>query len=261
MIYQVFPDAATVQWEQVRNYVDPPADYNNDPLCDPAVTPAGENNDDTSWSPYWWTPTCPASQDPTSFTFQATLFPDGGVIFSYKDMPAIDTSSPSHRSDGTGLSWSKASIGYEDHSGTLGDQITYNEIPAPQTAYYIPPACTPQSPPQPPMVPEAAQCPKPCIMQGMDYGGGVEPFSDCGFAPIIAIYTDNTVWAENHRPGWYSGEVIADEDMTSEYECQKRCAATDGCDFFSYEWESTADSYYHEWCASLPPHVPPCHGL
>ena len=62
------------------------------------------------------------------------------------------------------------------HSGTLGDQITYNEIPAPQTAYYIPPACTPQSPPQPPMVPEAAQCPKPCIMQGMDYGGGIEPF-------------------------------------------------------------------------------------
>jgi hypothetical protein len=84
VIYQVFQDSAVAQWEQVRFYVDPKSDFNDDPLCDPAVTPAGENSDDTSWSPYWWTPTCPASQDPTSSTFQAVLFLDGGVVVNYK---------------------------------------------------------------------------------------------------------------------------------------------------------------------------------
>ena len=133
MIYQVFPDAVTVQWEQVRNYVDPPADYNNDPLCDPAVTPAGENNDDTSWSPYWWTPTCPASQDPTSFTFQAIIFADGGVRYNYKSMTPVDPGSDLTDSRGTGLSWSPVSIGYESQSGDRGDQIVYDAIPSSQT--------------------------------------------------------------------------------------------------------------------------------
>jgi hypothetical protein len=253
VMYQVFDDAAVVQWEKVENYVDPWAGGNE--LCDPAVTPAGENGDDTSWSPYWWTPTCPASSDPVlpTHTFQAILFPDGGVMLSYKDMPTVD---PDHWFDqtqarGTGLSWSKMSIGYEDKTGSMGDQILYGEIPLSGTSYYIPPACSPQVAPEKPAAAAAVACPKPCIMQGMDYGGGIEPFSECGFAPIIEIITDSQVWYDNHVPGWYSGATTLDETMTSEYECQKRCAAAytggdDGCDFFSYEWEETDGGYYHE---------------
>jgi hypothetical protein len=141
VMYQVFDDAAVVQWEKVENYVDPWAGGNA--LCDPAVTPAGEGTDespyDNSWSPYWWTPTCPASSDPVlpTHTFQAILFPDGGVMLSYKDMPTVD---PEHWFDqtqarGTGLSWSKMSIGYEDRTGTMGDQILYAEIPLSETSY------------------------------------------------------------------------------------------------------------------------------
>jgi hypothetical protein len=64
-------------------------------------------------------------------------------MLSYKDMPTVD---PEHWFDqtqarGTGLSWSKMSIGYEDRTGTMGDQILYAEIPLSETSYYIPPAC------------------------------------------------------------------------------------------------------------------------
>ena len=62
VFYKVFESSVIVQWDNVRNYVAPPANYNNDPRCDPTVTPGGWAGDDTSWSPYWWTPTCPASQ-------------------------------------------------------------------------------------------------------------------------------------------------------------------------------------------------------
>ena len=37
--------------------------------------------------------------------------------------------------------------------------------------------------------------------------------------------------------------------MDSPFECQARCAQTDECDYFSYEWEETpmnSGNYYHE---------------
>ena len=141
VIYQVFDDSMVAQWEQVRFYVDPAAD-SGDPLCDPAVTPAGEDGDDTSWSPYWWTPTCPASQDPTSFTFQAIIFASGGVRYNYKLMAPVDPTSMSTDERGTGLSWSPVSIGYESSDGDRGSQIAYAEIPMSETSYYIPPLCS-----------------------------------------------------------------------------------------------------------------------
>ena len=49
----------------------------------------------------------------------------------------------------------------------------------------------------------------------------------CGFAPILAIYTDSPVWAENHKPGWYSGPLTADDTMVSSQACQEKCQATD----------------------------------
>jgi hypothetical protein len=230
-MYQVFSDSAVAQWEQVRFYVDPQGD-SGDPLCDPAVTPAGENSDDTSWSPYWWTPTCPASQDPTSSTFQAVLFADGGVMYNYKSMGTVDAAHQSYNERGTGLSWSPASIGYEDRSGSLGDQITYDMVPASGSTYYVPPACTAQPNPASPAAAET--CPAACIKQGEDYGGrpiagsmcdgtasssssppgaaacDMAPDFDlnsCGFGDIIKIYTDAPAWAAAHLShiGWYRG--------------------------------------------------------
>lgn len=74
----------------------------------------------------YWTP----DNNPTAQTFEAVMWADGGVMFSYASMD------PAH------LSWSVESIGYEDASGTLGAQISYGEIPESATTYYIPPVCT-----------------------------------------------------------------------------------------------------------------------
>ena len=80
---------------------------------------------------------------------------------------------------------------------------------------------------------------------GMDFGGnpigadGVE----CGYAPVVAIFADSASWP---APGWYSGPVILDLTMVSPLECQARCFAAVSCDYFSYEWELTANGMYHE---------------
>ena len=88
----------------------------------------------------YWTP----DNNPTANTFEAILWSDGGVLFSYQTM------SPDH------LSWSVESIGYEDASGTQGVQISYGEIPLSETAYYIPPVCTDFPTPGPLDVPAPA---------------------------------------------------------------------------------------------------------
>ena len=73
----------------------------------------------------YWT----ATADPRTNSFQACLFATGGVMLSYLDMdPAV-------------LSWSTESIGYEDGTGASGVQISWNEIPASGTNYYIPVSC------------------------------------------------------------------------------------------------------------------------
>eukprot|EP01051_Picozoa_sp_SAG22_P008554 SAG22_NODE_658_length_8076_cov_4.575279_5_plen_631_part_00 len=253
IIYQVFATAAIVQWEQVRNYVDPPGG-------DPAYSPGCD--DDANF----WTPLCPASQDPTSSTFQAVMFMDGGVMYSYKDMPVPDPLHPNYSERGTGLSWSPVSIGYEDRAGVNGDQIIYDIMPASGTTYYIPPVCTDQSlvPPTVPTVDfDTATCPETCVKPGKDYGGRLTLDSGlvCNFAPILVIYTDNLAWATNHTPGWYGGDVIVDAAMDSAYACQRRCAETAGCTGFAYEYEnstsynldhsgaeidSSAQTYFHE---------------
>ena len=85
----------------------------------------------------YWT----GNNDPTTNTFQATLFPSGGVILAYGAM-----------NDATGtLSWSTESIGYESQDGLEGVQISYDVVPDSNTAYYIPPVCTFRTePPAPP---------------------------------------------------------------------------------------------------------------
>ena len=60
--------------------------------------------------------------------FEVILMAEGSVIMQYQDMPA----------DG---GWSTESIGFEDQSGMAGVQISYGEVPAPRTAYRIPPGC------------------------------------------------------------------------------------------------------------------------
>eukprot|EP01051_Picozoa_sp_SAG22_P008553 SAG22_NODE_658_length_8076_cov_4.575279_4_plen_300_part_00 len=70
----------------------------------------------------------------------------------------------------------------------------------------------------------------------------------CNYAPIIAIYTDSITWATEHAPGWYSGPILNQANMTSPYECQTRCQNTEGCVGFAYEYEYEPDdqTYYHE---------------
>ena len=65
-------------------------------------------------------------------TFQATLFADGGVLFSYHTMDPN--------------SWNvwreTESVGYEDRAGAVGGQISFGAVPASDTSYHIPPVCT-----------------------------------------------------------------------------------------------------------------------
>ena len=63
-----------------------------------------------------------------SNTFECIIFGDGAILLQYLDM------------DPTHLSWSTESIGFEDATGMFGTQISFGQIPAPQTAYWIP-AC------------------------------------------------------------------------------------------------------------------------
>ena len=79
-----------------------------------------------------------------------------------------------------------------------------------------------------------------CLLTGMDYGGSPH---NCGYATIIMIYSDNTSFPV---PGWYSGTVAYNTLLADPGQCQDLCAATPGCDFFSYEWEETGGSQYHE---------------
>ena len=100
---------------------------------------------------------------------------------------------------------------------------------------------------------------------GMDYGGNpsysYENFTldaghqtnetvvvECGFAPTIAIITDNAAFAV---PSWYdtmTNPLLVFPNMTSPIQCQAQCAVTSGCFAFSYEWEYDAGtaSMYHE---------------
>jgi hypothetical protein len=77
--------------------------------------------------PYW---TQSGAMNHIKQTFQAIMWSDGAVVFSYKTM------SPNH------ISWTHESIGYEDSTGRLGDQISYLEIPESQTSYFIPAVCS-----------------------------------------------------------------------------------------------------------------------
>ena len=81
---------------------------------------------------------------------------------------------------------------------------------------------------------------------GMDYGGaGVvgTDGADCGYAPVIATYVDSADWVQ---PPWESGPHSVDPSMTSPFECQLRCFTSVDCDFFSYQYELSADSMNHE---------------
>ena len=61
--------------------------------------------------------------------FEVILFGDGSVLFQYAEMPAVSGS------------WSLESIGFEDHSGSMGVQILFGTVPDSNTAYMIPASC------------------------------------------------------------------------------------------------------------------------
>ena len=47
-------------------------------------------------------------------------------------------------------------------------------------------------------------------------------------------------------PNWLHGPATVRPSLNSASACQAECAAFEGCDFFSYEWELTAGGMYHE---------------
>eukprot|EP01046_Picozoa_sp_COSAG06_P033626 COSAG06_NODE_3445_length_5332_cov_5.351424_3_plen_1421_part_00 len=128
----------------------------------------------------YWTP----DNNPTAQTFEAILFSDGGVVFSYKTM------SPDH------LSWSVESVGYEDGSGTQGVQISYGEIPVSGTTYYIPPVCTDF--PTPPPV-------------DMDAPVELSDAPTCPNRGYVNIGTGSAVWPEFFDISGSGTEIMDDQ--------------------------------------------------
>ena len=92
-----------------------------------------------------------------------------------------------------------------------------------------------------------------CIYEQMDYGGG----GTCGYAPVIALALND---AAGPVPGWFSGELLIDQTLNSKHDCQALCAAYDGCEYFSYEWENTDGTHYHECFMKAGFMDPACHG-
>ena len=70
-------------------------------------------------------------------TFEAILNADGSFKLQYKDMTPEQQSGP----EWNGISWSTPSIGFEDQSGTRGQQIAYALVPDHQTAYTVSAGC------------------------------------------------------------------------------------------------------------------------
>ena len=86
-----------------------------------------------------------------------------------------------------------------------------------------------------------------CIYYHMDFGGGDNP---CGYADVILLVVNDA-----SAPGWsfpgYAQAHAEDDTMTSPAACQAKCAATDGCAYWSYELEDqgtvTTQGYtYHQ---------------
>ena len=91
--------------------------------------------------------------------FEAVLFSDGGVKLAYGIMGDSQLANPGE------LSWSPESVGYESQDGAAGFQISYEVVPASNTAYYIPPSChdpnaaAPPTPAPPAPLPRATCAP------------------------------------------------------------------------------------------------------
>merc|ERR1719204_396934 len=71
----------------------------------------------------------------------------------------------------------------------------------------------------------------------MDYGADDSP--NCGYVDVIAVIAND---AEYEFPGWHAGPTQVIPEMTGMDFCQAKCAMTDGCEYFAYEWEEG----YHE---------------
>ena len=127
---------------------------------------------------YWSDPERPDVRN----TFEAILYPGGAFKLQYLTM------SPEH------LSWSTESIGFEDQTGKLGTQISFGEIPAPQTAYGVTAACHVVSEP-------------PCTIGPKDYN-----FIDIA-GTGTAIGADD--WTSGGQNDWQSDDGWFDVDISA----------------------------------------------
>ena len=80
-----------------------------------------------------------------------------------------------------------------------------------------------------PKLASAQQGPE-CFFEGMDFGGGGE----CGYADVVGLVSNS---AALQPPNWLRGPASVRPSLNSAAACQAECAAFEGCDFFSYEWE------------------------
>ena len=90
-----------------------------------------------------------------------------------------------------------------------------------------------------------------CFFRNMDYGGGG---AACGYADMFNIVTTE----QNYQaPAYYRTGTTTPPRMTPSYSptmqspeaCQALCAAQEGCDFFSYEYQmAVAVGSYQHYC-------------
>jgi hypothetical protein len=171
----------------------------------------------------YWTP----DNNPTAQTFEAIMFADGSLVFSYQDMAP----------EAGHLSWSEESIGYEDKSGTLGYQIAYsftvdpNAIPADETTFVIPSSCTSLQTPNPSL---GAAC-----LGNTDCGDGVSHGVVCvgdslsggvtGTDPIVpgvcTLCSDLMPLADEAAGDWFGCVAAGMGAML--WHCEEMCAHPD----------------------------------
>jgi hypothetical protein len=72
----------------------------------------------------------------------------------------------------------------------------------------------------------------PCYFQGMDYQ---QP--GCSYPAMVGLWDNRT---DSNNAGWFTGLRGDMPDLIHPYQCQLLCQNVTGCDFWSFEIETSA---------------------
>jgi hypothetical protein len=78
-----------------------------------------------------------------------------------------------------------------------------------------------------------------CMKNNYDFGGNPKGYVNgtyvkCGYAKIVGIVASS---ANYSAPGWFKGALSVEPTLDGPAKCQEICQRTQGCDFWSYEFE------------------------